>query len=162
MARCEMCGAQQDSLTTAKIEGAELDVCDSCAELGTPLDNTSESKEESSTGGQNQSRNTTTQSTNRSSGGGAQSTPDTSTGSGQSGSGGYSPNEKELVFDYGDKIQKARQRNGMNRAELADEINEKESLVSRLENGRSLPSEEVRRKLEQALDISLLADGGEE
>lgn len=34
MASCQLCGREQDSLEKAKIEGATLKVCDSCADMG--------------------------------------------------------------------------------------------------------------------------------
>ncbi|ERH12094.1 MAG: hypothetical protein J07HB67_01107, partial [halophilic archaeon J07HB67] len=35
MPQCEMCGADKPSLTTTKVEGAELELCDGCTEFGT-------------------------------------------------------------------------------------------------------------------------------
>ena len=37
MVQCEMCGTETGSPKTVKIEGAELDVCDDCADFGTEV-----------------------------------------------------------------------------------------------------------------------------
>ncbi|MFB6093331.1 MAG: transcriptional regulator, partial [Halanaeroarchaeum sp.] len=37
MVQCEMCGTEVANPTTIKVEGAELEVCDSCAEFGTEV-----------------------------------------------------------------------------------------------------------------------------
>ena len=37
MVQCEMCGTETGSPKTVKIEGAELEVCDDCADFGTEV-----------------------------------------------------------------------------------------------------------------------------
>ncbi|MFB6221303.1 MAG: transcriptional regulator, partial [Halolamina sp.] len=37
MPQCEMCGAEKSSLTTTKVEGAELELCDDCTDFGTEV-----------------------------------------------------------------------------------------------------------------------------
>ena len=65
----------------------------------------------------------------------------------------------ELAQDYDDRIRKARENTGMSQEDLADELNEKASLIRKLERGDVLPSDEVQTKLERELDISLSAGG---
>lgn len=65
----------------------------------------------------------------------------------------------ELVQDYDDRIRSARESKGYSQEELAKSLNEKASLIRKLEHGNSLPSDEMQRKLERALDISLSAGG---
>jgi putative transcription factor len=65
----------------------------------------------------------------------------------------------ELAQDYDDRIRNARENTGMSQEDLADELNEKASLIRKLERGDVLPSDEVQTKLERELDISLSAGG---
>jgi putative transcription factor len=153
MVQCEMCGTEVADPTTAKIEGAELDVCSDCADFGTEV------KQESS------SSTSTKYSTSSSSGSsGSSSSGSTSTASSGGGGGGSRRRDMfdemdELAQDYDDRIRDGRESRGLSQAELADQLNEKASLIGKLEQGQTLPSDEVQRKLERALDVSLSAGG---
>jgi putative transcription factor len=68
----------------------------------------------------------------------------------------------ELAQDYDDRIRDARESAGMSQEDLAKELNEKASLIRKLEHGDTLPSDDVQKKLERKLDISLSASGGSE
>ncbi len=61
----------------------------------------------------------------------------------------------EGMEGYGRKIKEARERAGLKQAELAKRINEKQSLLRKIENEEIIPTDEVRRKIERVLDISL-------
>jgi len=61
----------------------------------------------------------------------------------------------EVAQDYDQRIRSAREDNGLSQEELAKQINEKASLVRKLERGETLPSDKMQRKLERALDIDL-------
>ncbi|GGN23181.1 hypothetical protein GCM10009021_25970 [Halarchaeum nitratireducens] len=71
---------------------------------------------------------------------------------------------QELASDYDDRIRNAREGAGYSQEEFASELNEKASLVRKLERGDILPSDDVREKLEKKLGVSLLeaASGDEE
>ena len=69
---------------------------------------------------------------------------------------------EELATDYDQRIRNAREGTGMSQEELASELNEKASLIRKLERGDILPSDSVQRKLERQLDISLTEGGGDE
>ncbi|MDR5672102.1 putative transcription factor, MBF1-like protein [Halalkaliarchaeum sp. AArc-CO] len=150
MPQCEMCGAEKPSLTTTKVEGAELELCDSCSEFGTEV-------RTESTGSSGSKYSTTSSSGTASgdSGGG---------GAGSTGSGGSSRSRRrdmfdemdELAADYDDRIRNARESTGMSQEELAKKLNEKASLIRKLERGDILPSDDVQKKLERELEISLL------
>jgi putative transcription factor len=145
-----MCGAETSTPKTAKIEGAELDVCEECADFGTEIDQ----------GGDTST--TTKYSTDES---GSTSSGSTSSGSTTGGSGGQSRRDMfddmdEVVADYDERIRSAREAAGFSQAELGDQLNEKASFIRKLERGESLPSDDLRKKLERALDIELL-EGGE-
>jgi len=148
MAQCEMCGKEVSSPKTVKIEGAEIDVCDDCADFGTEV------KTESSS---TTSTKYSTSSSSSSSGGG------TSSSSGGS-SGGRRRRDmfdemEELAGDYDERIRTARESEGLSQEELADDLNEKASVIRKLERGDSLPSDDVREKLEKKLGISLTESG---
>jgi putative transcription factor len=63
----------------------------------------------------------------------------------------------EIAPDYDDRIRDARESTDMSQEDLANELNEKASLIRKLERGDVLPSDEVKRKLERELDITLTA-----
>jgi putative transcription factor len=146
MVQCEMCGAETASPKTIKVEGAELDVCDNCADFGTEV----KTQQSSST--------STKYSTSSSSG-------QSSTSTGSSGSSGGSRSRRrdmfddmeEIAQDYDDRIRNARESTGLSQEDLAKELNEKASLIRKLEHGDILPSDSVQKKLEKKLDISLTA-----
>ncbi|SEV92311.1 multiprotein bridging factor aMBF1 [Halobacterium jilantaiense] len=149
MAQCEMCGKEVSNPKTVKVEGAEIDVCDDCADFGTEVKTDSSSST---------STKYSTSSSSQSSG---------SSGSSQS-SGGSSGGRRrrdmfdemeELAGDYDDRLRNAREQEGLSQEELADELNEKASVIRKLERGDSLPSDDVREKLENHLGISLTESG---
>ncbi|MGM0372134.1 MAG: multiprotein bridging factor aMBF1 [Halobacteriota archaeon] len=144
MVQCEMCGAETASPKTVKIEGAELQVCADCAEFGTEV--TTQDAGSTST-------KYSTSSTGKSG--------SSSGGSSSSRSGGrrrdlYDEME-ELAEDYDTRIRKAREGADLTQEELANEINEKVSLIRKLEHGDILPSDDVQSKLEGYLGIVLTA-----
>lgn len=153
MVQCEMCGAETSTPKTAKIEGAELQVCDECADFGTEVDQGGDSS-------------TTTKYSTDSSGSSSGSTSQSSgSTTGGSSSGGRSRRDMfddmdEVVTDYDERIRTAREDAGLSQAELGDQLNEKASFIRKLERGESLPSDGLRKKLERALDIELLEGGG--
>jgi len=144
MVQCEMCGAETASPKTIKVEGAELDVCDNCADFGTEV----KTQQSSST--------STKYSTSSSSG-------NSNTSTGSSGSSGGSRSRRKDMFDdmeeiaqdYDDRIRSARESTGLSQEDLAKDLNEKASLIRKLEHGDILPSDSVQKKLEKKLDISL-------
>lgn len=144
-----MCGANQASLTTTKVEGAELELCDSCTDFGTEV------RQESS------STSTGKYSTSSSSGKSSSS----SSGSSSDSSGSSSRRRDmfdhmdEIASDYDDRIRNARESRGLSQEELANELNEKASLIRKLERGDTLPEDDIRQTLEKELEISLIEGG---
>jgi putative transcription factor len=142
-----MCGAETSTPKTAKIEGAELQVCEECADFGTEVDQG---------GGESTTTKYSTDESGSASGGST---------AGGSGSGGRSSRDMfddmdEVVTDYDERIRTARESAGLSQAELGDQLNEKASFIRKLERGESLPSDDLRKKLERGLDIELLEGGG--
>jgi len=127
MGECVICGAQVDKLFLAKIEGAEVEVCRNCAKLGTIIRRT-----------------------------------DTSD------SGRYSESEENsrfsssptvinvLVENYGKLVKNARESKNWKQEDLAKKLAIKESLLHNIESGHFEPSEEMVRKLEKFLHITLM------
>jgi len=151
MVQCEMCGTETGSPKTVKIEGAELDVCDDCADFGTEV----RTEETSST--------STKYSTSSSSGSGSSTSSRGSSGSSDSGGGrrrDMFDEMDEVVQDYDERIRNARESEGLTQEELADQLNEKASLIRKIERGDVLPSDSVQRKLERNLGIDLSMGGG--
>ena len=63
--------------------------------------------------------------------------------------------QKELALDYSNRIRNARQSKGLSQEDLGKKINEKKSVVAKLEHGDMIPDEKLISKLERALDITL-------
>jgi len=153
MVQCEMCGAETSSPKTIKVEGAKLDVCSNCTDFGTEVKQTSSSST---------STKYSTDSSSSASSGGSQSTTGTSTSS----SGGSTQRRSdmfddmdELATDYDDRVRNARESKGLSQSDLANELNEKASLIRKIERGDTLPSDRVQSKLENFLEINLSAQG---
>ncbi|NHN40358.1 TIGR00270 family protein [Halorubellus sp. JP-L1] len=151
MVQCEMCGADTSDPKTVKVEGAELDVCSECADFGTEV----KTQQKSST--------STKYSTGSSS---SSSSSSSGRSSGSSGSSSGSQRRRdmfddmgELAQDYDERIRQAREKKGLSQADLANELNEKASLIRKIERGDTLPSDSVQSKLESGLGIDLDAGG---
>lgn len=63
--------------------------------------------------------------------------------------------ETEMIDNYGKKIIKARKGMNLNREEFAKKINEKESLIKRIESEEMRPNDKLIEKIERFLDIKL-------
>jgi putative transcription factor len=148
-----MCGTETASPNRVRIEGAELDVCDECTDFGTEV-----------TTDEPESTTSTKYSTgfSGSSGGSSSASSTTSSGGGGGRRRDMFDDIEELAQDYDDRVRNARESAGLSQAELANQLNEKASLIRKLEHGDTLPSDDVQHKLERALDIDLTAGGGAE
>ncbi|QCC47773.1 multiprotein bridging factor aMBF1 [Halobellus limi] len=154
MPQCEMCGSERPSLTTVKVEGAELELCDDCKEFGTEVRTESSSS---------QSTKYSTSSSSQSSGSSGSSSTSSSAGSGSSGGStrrrDMFDDMDEIAADYDQRIREAREGLGLSQEELAQSLNEKASLIRKLERGDILPPDDVQKKLERKLEISLVEGG---
>jgi len=150
MVQCEMCGAETSSPKKVKVEGAELDVCDNCSDFGTEV------KTQSSSSSSTKYSTGSSESSSSASGGTSTTASTGSSGGGRSG--GRSDmfdDMDELAQDYDERIRRARENEGLSQADLANELNEKASLVRKIERGDTLPSDDLQDKLERYFDISL-------
>ena len=131
---CEVCGRAIERPIEAKIEGAKMLVCTGCAKFGSAKVNQA---------------------------------PKPAFGKPKKFSRGpsHKPKQRDLetLDDFGDIIRGARERKGMKREDLGRVINEKASVISRLESGTMVPDTKLARKIEQALDIKILGvlEGGD-
>lgn len=130
---CELCGKDVSETVTVKVEGSEMEVCENCKKYG---------KEVLSSEKKNQSTQEVLQRIKDKKK--TSSTPDT-----------YDEKIEELALDYSGRIESARLENDLTQEELAKKINEKKSVIAKLEKEDMRPSEDLREKLEHTLEIQL-------
>lgn len=68
----------------------------------------------------------------------------------------------ELVENYGDKIREAREKFGLSHEDLGKRLNEKVSLLKKIETGKMAPNNMLATRLEHALKIKLIVPASEE
>ncbi len=61
----------------------------------------------------------------------------------------------EIVDDYGGVIRRAREAKGMDLKEFANEIQEKQGILAKIEANNLVPEDKLIKKIEKALDIKL-------
>jgi putative transcription factor len=128
MATCEICGKGVEKAKKVKIEGVVLQVCNECATLGEPVEDST----------------LPTSVAVRTQRVFIQKKPEK-----------VISEDYTLVDDYPDRIRKARQQMGIEQKDLAKLINEKQSIISKIESGSFNPGDDLVKKLEKALKISL-------
>jgi putative transcription factor len=132
---CEMCGKSVTFCKKVKIEGVLLEVCTECAKFGTEA-----KKGQTPLAG---SKPVIEQRLERREK--RQKQRDVYSDGG----------EEELVEDYAARVRNARSRMGMTQKELASKLNEKQTIVSKVESGDMRPDERMIRKLQKELGIVL-------
>ncbi len=70
--------------------------------------------------------------------------------------------ELEVVSDYSMKIKSAREKIGLTQEELAKKLNEKLSVIQKIEGGKIIPDISLAKKIENLLKIKLLTPAREE
>ncbi|WP_135534282.1 MULTISPECIES: multiprotein-bridging factor 1 family protein [Halostella] len=149
---CELCGTESDSLREANVAGAQLQVCQECA----PHDDNAHKDEKSET---NQSQGDDRQ--RRAVQNAAKSSPawnDDSEHWEEEGTNYDDDQLPYLVSDYGSVLQEARQDAGLQREELAEELDADEADLLAIEQGRATQAGvggSLVRALEQRLDVEL-------
>ena len=140
-AQCEICGTEiKGEVYRIRIDASELSVCKSCARLGTIVEGAKKGKEvlepqhaDSNVSGKPKRKPISEL---------------------------YTQIDHEIEAemeidaveeDYGRKTKEAREKAGLKQAELAKRINEKHSLLRKIENEELMPGEEIRKKIERAL-----------
>ena len=129
---CEICGkpVSETNPTRAKIEGSVMVVCKDCAKLGTIQKAPPKPKFQ-----QNKKGKKTTQPRRN-----------------------YRNDEPkdELIEDYNVAVRKAREAKNWSREDLGKKINERVSVINRIESGKMTPDNKLTKKLEKALNIKLI------
>ena len=131
---CEICGkpVPENNPIRAKIEGSVMVVCKECSKLGTIQKAPPKPKFRQQPKGKTQNNTR-----NRS----------------------YSRNDEpseELIEDFEIEIRKARESKNWSREDLGKKINERVSVITRIETGKMTPDIKLTKKLEKALNIKLL------
>ena len=132
-----MCGKEVASLLPVRIEGTILSVCRDCARFG---DNVKAGGKQGTTVEpsliqvrlQNRERRMKTKDV-------------------------YEGGEEsfEMALDYPKRIKEAREKMGWKQEELAAKMNERESIIHKLESGTMHPDDALIRKVEKTLDIKI-------
>ncbi|MFW6141011.1 MAG: multiprotein bridging factor aMBF1 [Candidatus Saliniplasma sp.] len=131
---CELCGKKVGKPKKVKVEGSVLQVCEQCASYG------KEVLQKKKGGTEERLNRVERKKRSRRS------------------SAGFGNENKTLVMDFPDKIRKARLENDWTQEELAKNLNEKKSVVAKLERADMRPSDSLREKLEKTLNIILLEE----
>ncbi|MDY6930354.1 MAG: multiprotein bridging factor aMBF1 [Halobacteriota archaeon] len=62
---------------------------------------------------------------------------------------------EEIVQNYGVLIKNAREKLGLSREDFAKKLNEKASLISKIERSEMVPDDELRKKIEKMIKVKL-------
>ncbi|MHA1990228.1 MAG: multiprotein bridging factor aMBF1 [Candidatus Hodarchaeales archaeon] len=142
---CDLCGTNT-FLRRYVIEGAEVNACPSCGKFGKPLE--TQSKKPGYKTAFRGSKPGSTSTNNVRSG--------YRTGKARSGSQFRKNKETFLKEDFGNLIRQTRERLGLTRKEVCEPLFIRENLLARIETGNFRPSDELIKKLEKTLEISLI------
>ena len=134
---CEMCGKEVPRLRKVQVGSSLLEVCNECAKFGSDVQRVTPKPEPVASGT------------------GAVAPVRTFESTPQRRRDALSRGELELVEDYDKRIARGRQKKGLTQEALAKRLNEKKSVISRLETGEMRPSDRLVKKLENELDIKL-------
>ena len=129
---CEICGkpVPEHNPIRAKIEGSVMVVCKECAKLGTIQKAPPKPRFQQNKKGR---KNTQPKRNYRND----------------------EPTE-ELIENYNTTVRNAREAKNWSREDLGKKINERVSVINRIESGKMTPDPKLTKKLEKALNITLL------
>ena len=145
---CELCGKSSDSLTEANVAGAQLQVCSGCATHNDNAQTTDERSEEQ------ERKRRAAQNAAKASG----VYNDDSTRWEEEGTDYDDDPLPYLVSDYGGRVEQARQDAGLQRGELADELDVPETDLLAVEQNRANQAGvggSLIESLEEHLDVTL-------
>lgn len=123
--RCEICGKGVEKAQKVKVEGAIVNTCRDCARFGVRVGPLHKATQWTGKSGYKK-----------------RSWPG-------------KEEEKEIIEDYYKAIRTAREKLGFTQEELARAINEKTSVIARLESKGLFPDDALAKKLERTLKIRL-------
>jgi len=130
MASCDMCGRSTET-AKALVEGVQMDVCKECSRFGKLIRAPDVKKV--------LAENKFNRMNNRS----------------------KKPEDEmveSVIDDYSARIRKSRERMGLTQEEFAKMINERESVVQKMETNQYKPPLNLARKLERILQIKLIEE----
>ena len=134
---CELCGREiAGKAKRVSIEGAELETCSSCAELGTEI-----RAIESKGAWKSQRAIVKTRPRYRDI---------------------YNQIEGELDPGFDQIVREGRQKAGLTQEALASQIMERALVIKKVERKELIPDDKLRKKLEKALNVKLLIDMSKE
>jgi len=124
---CEICDKRVQALVKIRLEGAVMNVCEACAKFGQRIE--------------------TPKSVLSVSGGAVVFAPKRREAE---------LSKEDIVENYAPLVKSAREKKGWTQEQLAREIQEKEFLIHRIEQGRMQPTIELAKKLQRQLGIRLI------
>lgn len=133
---CEICGkpVPENNPIRAKIEGSVMVVCKECSKLGKIQKAPPKPKFVKQEKSKKQTKTRTKNYSRRD-----------------------EPTD-ELIEDFGAEIRKAREAKNWSREDLGKKINERVSVITRIETGKMTPDNKLTKKFEKALNIKLLEE----
>jgi putative transcription factor len=144
---CEMCGKDVPSTSRIRLERTVLNLCPDCARFGRPVDPVPAAVAPPLRA----------------------SRPPVGGGASRSGSSGRRLEERDLYQDIGEmelapdwfrRVRVAREARTWTPEDLGKKLNEKKSIVLKIESGSFRPPDELVRKIEHLLKIRLRAEEG--
>lgn len=120
------------------IEGAKIRVCESCAQHGKKIISKTTKKTYSKHFSSTSRRKSSSKSFKSSK--------------------SYLEPEIIVVDDYANRIRRAREKRNLTQEKFAQRIHEKESLIRRMESGKTKPTIQLAKKLEKEFNIKLLEE----
>ncbi|MGC8669810.1 MAG: multiprotein bridging factor aMBF1 [Candidatus Micrarchaeia archaeon] len=127
MEECELCGKKIEHAYVIEVEGVELRVCAECAEGKRIIKAPKEEARVSKSNYHHEKIMKIKQ----------------------------EENNYELIDNYGKVIREAREKMQLPLKVLAEMLNEKETLLLRIEEQKTLPSSDLLKKIEKALNVNL-------
>lgn len=130
---CELCGQSSKKLRVILIEGTELNVCPRCAKFGvekSPKPKKTTAPVHVETALQRRVKKKIVRDV-------------------------FENWSEDLVPDYNQRIKKARESKNWTQEDLAKKLNEKKSIILKIESGSMRPDDILTKKLERVLSINL-------
>jgi putative transcription factor len=142
---CEMCGNEVETTSRIRIDRSVLQLCPACAKFGTPVDPPRVAAEPSPSPSRRTSLGSVPRAAPR-----ARRLEERDL---------YAEiGELELAADWGARVRRARETLAWTPEELGKRLNEKKSVVLKIETGELHPPDALVRKLEHLLKVRLRAE----
>jgi putative transcription factor len=136
MPTCEICGRECKSIREISLEGACLQACNRCAQLGEPVQRPKKP-------------NLQTRSMAK---------PRSSSNRYRSARPSFQRRELVPVEDFTKLIRKAREQRKWSQKEVANKLHERTSVITKVESGKMAPTISLARKLERLYKLTLLEE----